>query len=218
MSITSSPFLSAFVTVLLVLVEATVTHSALPPPLPEKDPPAAWKPSELDAALPNPTDSGPVTILVWEVIAFDGVFTDEERCLVLKRYDKPTAAGHRYAIGALWRQPKTERPVWKPTVQQIEVPDFGAGLVLTEVKAVEQYKDIPADNELRAFLKKHAWRDKLSARELVLRIGNVTPNRVRYAPKVVDGGLCKAAWKKSLNREPAAELFPELTVRTPEKK
>jgi hypothetical protein len=191
---------------------------SMPVTLREKDPPAAWKLSELNAFLPNSDGGGSVTILVWEVIEFDGVFTDEERCLVLKQYEKPTQTGHRYAVGILSRQPKTEKPVWKPNVQHSEELGPDRRVKLTAIVATGEYKNIPTDDELRAFLKKHAWQEPFTPSSLFLRMPGVPTASVHYTPKVVDGGVCKGAWKKLLGREVADGLFPELVPQIPENK
>ncbi len=215
---TLTPLRIVLGTLLLLPAWAPGDPPLAPPPLQEKDHPVAWKIAELNAALPNPADGASATVLVWEVIEFDGVFTVEERCLAFKRYDKPSATGQGHALGVLWRQPKTTRPAWHPTVRYVKETDRFGDVKLIPVVATEEYKEIPTEDELRAFLKKHNWHEKLAPQALDLRIRGAPAADVRYVPKLVDGGVCKGVWKKAFDREPATDLFPELAPRVLEKK
>lgn len=169
-----------------------------PPVAREKDAPATWKHADLNAVLPNAADRGPVTILAWEVVEFDGVFAKEERCLVIKRYAAPTAAGRACAVGVVSRLPNGQPPEWVPGTAR-------------------EYAALPTNEELAGVLKGHGWHAALQPGELVLRIGATPPNVVKYVPRVVDGGVCAAGWKKALDRAAPDLLFPELVLPAPQK-
>ncbi|AWM35830.1 hypothetical protein C1280_01490 [Gemmata obscuriglobus] len=147
--------------------------------------------ADLNTALPNAADRGPVSVLAWEVVAFGGVFTTEERCLVVKRYAAPTAAGRVCAVGVLSRLPNGQPPAWAPGV-------------------VREFAAVPTDKALEELLNEYGWQSALEPGELVLRIGNIRPNVVRYAPRVTDGGVCPAEWKKGFGRPAPTQMFPEL--------
>lgn len=162
-----------------------------PPAARGKDAPAAWKAAELGAALPNAADRGAVTVLVWEVVEFDGVFATEERCVVIKRYAAPTAKGQVCAAGVLSRLPNGKPPEWAPG-------------------AVREFAAVPTDEDLGDLLKGHGWQSALKPDTLVLRIGGAPSGGVRYVPRVTDGGVCAAAWKTALGRAVPDQMFPEL--------
>ncbi|HEY1188118.1 MAG TPA: hypothetical protein VGE74_10700 [Gemmata sp.] len=162
-----------------------------PPAAREKDAPKTWKLTELNAMLPNAADRGLVTVLVWEVVEFDGVFATEERCLVVKRYAAPTAAGRVCVVGVLSRLPGGRPPSW-------------------EANTTRELNALPTDKELEALLEEHGWHTELKPKTLALRIGGAPSGAVRYVPRVTDGGVCGAAWKTALKRPAPHPLFPEL--------
>jgi hypothetical protein len=177
-----------------------------PPPVPVKPPPSSWKTADFNALLPDPDDAGPVAVLVWEVIDYEGFCPVLERCLVVKKYAKPKD-GAAYALGYFQRHPGENQPTWKPS-SVVQLRDNE----IETVVGVKGYKNLPSDGEIATFLKDRIWDSEV--KHIVGSRNEVGKPKVQYAvtPKVTDGGICRAEWKKVFDREPPAKLFPELTA------
>ncbi len=178
----------------------------------DREPPKAWKIADLNALLPNPKDPGEVGILVWQSIDYGGVLPRTDRCLILKRYAQ-SADGKTWALGYCLRYPATEEPAWKVwTIYQTGLKPDESGVI----EAVEFYKAAPTDAEIAAFLKKFWWEGLSQPGQVRKGLGRAAkegedphPKLVKYTPELTGGGICHAAWKKYLDREPPTKLFFE---------
>jgi hypothetical protein len=138
-----------------------------------------------------------------------------DRCLVLKRYEKPKGAD-AYALGYFIRRTKDEKPVWKAWELYFPAPKPGDP---EEITGVEVYKGLPTDAEIETFLKKLSWKS-LSEPGVVmkrpgrpLKAGEATqPTTEKFTPTLTDGGICRTAWRKAFDRDPLSKLFPEFDV------
>jgi hypothetical protein len=164
--------------------------------------------------IPRPEDPGSLSILVWEDIDFGGVLYRTERCLVLKRYAKPADAD-AYVLAYLQRFPELRPPHWRLRVSTEPAEEPGHSRV---VRGFECYKARPTDDDVITFLRKRNWDGLLKPGETVIGLGRRAPREddtgpklVKYTPKLRDGGVCRAAWRDALGREPPAKAFPELT-------
>lgn len=206
----ASTVLQSILSALLGLSLSTAAPVPPPPRVPDKPAPTSWKLAELNALLPNPDEAGTVVILVWEVIDYEGFCPTLERCLVVKKYTKPK--GVECALGYLMREPGEKDRNWKHSSLTYLSEGKSGELIVRKVDGAKSYKSLPNDEELSAFLKDHGWSSAVSE-TIGGRIEVGKPDvRFRITPKVTDGGICRADWKKVFDREPPAKLFPELTT------
>lgn len=178
-----------------------------------KDAPANWKPAELNEEMPYRWDEGPVRVLVWEVV--DDGERVMERCLVVKQYKEPSKDGEAFAFGYLVRHPKAKKPAWHAMTLWITPdPEFKNP---PAIWGYECYKSAPSDKEVAKFLGDRGWASEVTPHEAYGIFGGVAQTKM-LRPKVTDGGVCRAAWKAALGRDPDPKLFPELAVPTDEKR
>lgn len=181
---------------LTVLLAAPVPKDVRP--LVNADPPKEWKPDELSAAAPG-HDPGPARVLAWHVIDTKRGFI-LEAALVVKELTKPTDDGEKFALAYLYRHPKAEKPAWR--LAEISGTDFKPnGVPITVFVYGCQYTAKPPTNDEAAeLLKRMHWGDALKADD-------------GRTPELKVGGVVYANWKATLNRDPPADLFPELKAR-----
>src|SRR5580704_6502445 len=102
----------------LAISSGAVVFCAAEPNVPkkalaEKAPPKSWKISDLNSLITHPTDSGPVTVLVWEIIECESLKIHTERCLVVKQYADPKQDGERFVLAHFERSNFDKRVRWK---------------------------------------------------------------------------------------------------------
>jgi hypothetical protein len=179
------------------------------PPIPDRPAPTLWNLANLNALFPDPDDSGPVTVLVWKVIDYEGFEPRLEVCLAVKKYAKPKE-GVAYALGYFQRLQREKPSGWVATAVSRR-KDGATDGTLEHFEGVKSYKGRPSDQEIATFLKELIWGSELR----YTRGSRVEAGKPRLdyevQPKVIDGGICRVEWKKLFDREPPAKLFPELT-------
>jgi hypothetical protein len=199
---------------LLALLPVAVTSDTKgDPPIVTKEAPATWKLEEMNEEMPYRWDKGPFWVLVWEVVD-DGHWL-WERCLVVKEYKEPTKHGETIALGYLVRSPKAKEPAWgAKTIWITPDPEFKNPPAIWGYAC---YKTAPSDKEITKFLDDRGWVSEITPHEAYGLFDGVSQTKMLF-PKVTDGGVCSAAWKAALSRDPDPKLFPELAAKKDDKK
>ena len=205
--------------ILLPLLLAAVPPAASEPPGPpetpeksadarlarEKDPPKEWDRKAIAKAMPHSWDAGAVHVLAWEIKEDDRPWRTT-RCLVVKKLDKPTDAGERWVLGALYYDAKQK--TWdQATIWLTPSPD---GKTPPAIWGYEFYRDRPVRPVVLNFLKERNWK---FGPEKDWGIAGDGPAHW-IVTRLLDGGVCAATWKSVLGYT-APDFFAPLPVAPP---
>lgn len=167
--------------------------------------PAEFKEDDLAAtALPKGM-KGTVTLLAWERVE-DSRPHVVIQALVLTALAEPDADGVRFRLASLYRKPADDK--WQRSSRTVSLPPPGKTLPpLSDafISGEQGYSRRPTDKELAAFLKDVNWRPELG--EKVVTTGR---GKEVSVTKLGGGGVNRNGWKKTFDRDPPTDLFPEL--------
>ena len=198
-----------------LLTPLLVGQDATPFPLRTDAPPKEWKADAINEGLPYRWEKGTLHLLAWEVIEdrSDNASSQMSQVLVLKRFDKPTEkGGYRWVLAQVYHFPNDKQRPWQRDM--LHIPPVRPGekmpnLTDAQVFGHEFYKDLPTDKQIEVFLRESHWSRRLGPYQAItFTEGKVVT--IQYVRSLVAGGIDRALWKKSFERDVPTALFSEL--------
>ena len=159
--------------------------------------PADWGLKEIEGVMDRFAPAGKVHVLAWVEIDTKRPLVIQE-ILLVKALDKPDD-GARFVLAKLSRVPEG-RGQWQMNYLTLTEEQPNGVPIIVHHKSLKAFPSPPDDGEIAALLDKHKW-------------GYWLKPEGKRVPELTAGGVVSANWKAVMNRQPKAELFPELKAK-----